>query len=145
MTAFWQLAGVPDFSSLMMELQGTTPLTPEEALNPLLVFIVIPFAYLFNLLLSTVVIHGVLSIVGGAKRGFEGSLRVMAYAYAPLILGAIPFGIVPAAFWSLTVSVIGLRYMHSTDYGRAILAHLAVFLVLSLFYFLPMVQASPAG
>jgi len=96
-------------------------------------------------MLSTVVVHGVLSIVGGARRGFEGSFRVMAYAYAPLILGIIPFGILPAALWSLTISVIGLKSMHSTDYPRSILAHLAVFLVMALLYFVPMIPHTPAG
>lgn len=144
-SAFWQLSGVPDLTSIMMEHQGMQPPSAEQTLNPLTLFVVMPLGYVFNLLLSTLVVHAVLAIVGGAKRGFEGSFRVMAYAYAPLVLGAVPFGLVPAAFWSLAISIIGLKHMHSTDYARSVLAHVAIFLIMALLYFVPMFPAPPAG
>lgn len=144
MTAFWQLTEVPSFSSMMMEIQGGQQLSPEETLNPMLLFLALPLVYLFNLLLNTLIAHGVLTLIGGAKRGFEGTFRVMAYSYAPLVLGFIPFGIIPAAFWSLAISVIGIKNMHSTDYGRTILAHLVIFVVLALLFFVPMGAIPPA-
>lgn len=138
MSAFWQLSGVPDLTTIFMEQQGMAPLSPQETLNPMLLFVMVPLLYLFELFLSTAVIHGVLSILKSGKRGFEGTFRVMAYCQAPVILSALPFGTILAVPWSLAVTFIGLKYMHSTDYPHVALAFAALVAVFGVVFFLPM-------
>ncbi len=145
MSAFWQLSGVPDLTDFMLEQQGMAVPNAQEALDPILLFLYVPIFYVFNLFLNSSVVHIVMVTLGGAKRGFEGTFRVMAYAQAPAVIGAIPFGIIPAVIWSLTVSFIGLRYMHSTDYPRVALAHIVLVAVVALLFFAPLIAPMPGG
>ncbi len=145
MSAFWQLSGVPDLTDFMLEQQGVATASGQEILDPLLLFLYVPIFYVFNLFLNSSVVHLVMVMVGGAKRGFEGTFRVMAYAQAPAVIGAIPFGLIPAVIWSLTVSFIGLKYMHSTDYSRVALAHVVLVLVVALLFFAPLITTMPGA
>jgi hypothetical protein len=59
------------------------------------------------------IVHLLLILFGGAKRGFRTTLRVVAYAQAPAVFCGV---------WSLVLYIIGLRAAHRTDAWRSALA-----------------------
>jgi len=99
---------------------------------------------LITLYLGSAIIHLCLMVVGGNRRGFEATFRVIAYSSSTQIFALIPFVggfIIP--LYALVIEIIGLRESHGIGTGRAILAIflpviviLAFFLVvgISLFY-----------
>jgi len=70
--------------------------------------------------------HLFLMLFGGAKRGFEATFRVMAYAGgATALLSIIPLcGTWILLVWGVVCEIIGLREAHRTDTWRAVLAFL---------------------
>jgi len=118
---------------------------PEIATIYFLIIIIgLPFIVLITLYLGSSIIHLCLMVVGGNRRGFEATFRVIAYSSSTQIFALIPFVggfIIP--LYALVIEIIGLRESHGIGTGRAILAIflpviviLAFFLVvgISLFY-----------
>jgi hypothetical protein len=70
------------------------------------------------------IIHLCLMLVGGAKKSYETTLRVVCFATGstqPILI--IPIcGSFIAGIWGLVVEVIGLAKAHEIDIGRAVLA-----------------------
>ena len=70
-------------------------------------------------------------LVGGAKKSYETTLRVVCFATGstqPLLI--VPFcGSFVAGIWGLIVECIGLARAHETDIGRAVLAILLPMMV----------------
>ena len=62
-----------------------------------------------------------LSLLGGARHGFETTLRTVAYvAGSTSLINVIPIcGSIIAAVWSLIVTIIGLAEMQETSQGKA--------------------------
>jgi len=77
-----------------------------------------------GLFISSAIYHVVLLFVGGAKSGFEATFRVVAYVGgATSLIQIIPLcGGVVAAVWNIVAAVIGLREIHDTTTGKALLA-----------------------
>lgn len=97
------------------------------------IIILSPIFVAINMLITGGIMHLCLLIVRGAKNGFEGTFRVVAYSQATQILGLIPFiGGLIGWFWHLIVQVIGIREIHEISYLRVIIAFLIplVFIVL---------------
>jgi len=96
------------------------------ALSPLLVLIMI--------LITSAILHLLLSIVGGGKSGFEGTFRVVSFSQAAQLFGLLPvLGSLFGALWLVVVQIIGLREIHETSYlrvGVALAIPLALLLVL---------------
>ncbi|MGI8891669.1 MAG: YIP1 family protein [Chthoniobacterales bacterium] len=87
-------------------------------------FIFIPVFVAFGLFLGAGIVHLCLMLVGGAKRSFETTFRVVCYSAGstyPLLIVPICGGVV-AAVWCLVVECIGLGRAHGTTTGRAVLA-----------------------
>ncbi|MFN4180552.1 MAG: YIP1 family protein [Armatimonadota bacterium] len=84
------------------------------------------FGWLFALLgilVGGLIIHLFLMIFGGANQGLTMTLRVISYAYAPLIFAIVPFvGSCVALIWLPALAIIGLAAAHRTDIWRAALA-----------------------
>jgi hypothetical protein len=62
--------------------------------------------------------------VGGAKRPFETTFRVMCFeagSVGPLMIVPICGGMI-AGIWGIVVRCIGIARAHETDIGRAVLA-----------------------
>ncbi len=92
-----------------------------------LLLVLSPLMVAAALFVMSGVLHLLLLTVRGAKNGFEGTFRVLAYGQATQILGAVPFvGGVIAGIWFLVVLIVGLREIHETTYARVILAFLLV-------------------
>lgn len=94
-------------------------------------FLLSPLWLVLVLYVVAAIVHVALVIFGGARRGFGGSLRALAYAVGPQLLVIVPVvGYIAAAVWGLVLSVIGLREVHGTSTGRALAAVLAPLLLL---------------
>ena len=86
--------------------------------------IVIPILVLVWTFIWTGIVHLVLWILGGAKEGFEATLRVYAYSRGSTALfELVPFcGGLVSAVWSLVLQIIGLSRVHEISGGKAALA-----------------------
>lgn len=81
-----------------------------------------PFGIVIRLFVSAGIVHVVLLLMGGAK-GFETTLRVMAYGEAPAILCILPICGELASFpYRIVVVIIGLSEAHGVSRGAAALA-----------------------
>lgn len=79
--------------------------------------------YLVGFFILTGVVHLVLSLLGGAKHGYEATVRVFAYAHG----SALPLAIIPpcaaiAGLWALVCEIFGLAEMQETTPVKAAIA-----------------------
>jgi len=85
--------------------------------------ILAPLWVLLGLVIGTAIAHVGLMIFGGAKKGFNMTLRVVAYAMAAQAFSVIPLcGGYIGGIWALVLEIIGLAKAHETDTWRAVLA-----------------------
>jgi hypothetical protein len=74
-------------------------------------------------LLGGLLLHLFLALFGGANQGLTVTLRVVAYAQAPVILAVVPlFGSCVGGIWGLVLYIIGLAAAHRTETWRSALA-----------------------
>lgn len=89
-------------------------------------FFTAPFVVLIGLGLQTVVLHLFVLLLAPERRGVGATARVICYAASPAVLVAIPFvGGLVAWVWSVALQVIGLREVHRTSTGRAVVVALS--------------------
>jgi hypothetical protein len=66
------------------------------------------------------IFHLMLLVLGGARRDFEATFRVVSYAEAPAVLMVLPFcGGLVAAVWSLVLYIIGIAEAQGVGHGKA--------------------------
>jgi hypothetical protein len=66
------------------------------------------------------IVHVALLLLGGARSGFEATLRVVCFSQATSLLLLVPFcGQLIAPVWTLVVDVIGLAAAHQIGHGRS--------------------------
>jgi len=86
------------------------------------------FGWLFVLIYIFVrglILHLLLWIFGGAKKGLTMTLRVVSYAQAPYIFAAVPcLGCIGLCIvvWEMVLEIFGLAAAHRTETWRAALA-----------------------
>jgi hypothetical protein len=69
------------------------------------------------------VLHLVLMLLGGARRGFEATFRVVTFSQATSVLFLVPFcGQLVGLIWTLVLHVLGLAEAHQIGHGRAVAA-----------------------
>jgi hypothetical protein len=79
-----------------------------------------PLTGLVLLFVVSAVVHSLLLLVGGARRGFNATLTVAGYAMGLGLLQVIPqCGFPVAVVWGAVVSIIGLSEAHRTGVGRS--------------------------
>ena len=86
--------------------------------------IFIPVFIAIGLFIGAGIIHLCLMLVGGAKRSYETTFRVLCFALGssyPLMIVPICGGVI-SGLWGLVVECIGLARAHETTIGRAVLA-----------------------
>jgi hypothetical protein len=110
---------------------GLSPLTEPffDRFAVGLVFLIIlgfiPAVVILAMFLYSGVLHLLLLAVGGGKRGYEATFRVVSYSQAAQAWGLIPFiGGWIGSLWQVIVQIIGLREIHGTSYLRVIIAFL---------------------
>lgn len=84
----------------------------------------VPVFLALGLFIGSAILHLCLMLVGGAKRSFETTFRVMCFAVGsahPLMI--IPFcGGLISGVWCIVLECIGLARAHDTSTGKAVLA-----------------------
>lgn len=116
----WQQAFIPQLE----QFPGTA--------TPYLVGITIalPLIVLLALFVGSAIVHLCLMLVGGNRRGFEATFRVIAYSWATQIFALVPLiGSFIIPIYSLVIEIIGLRESHGISTARAALAIFLPFIV----------------
>ncbi len=100
----------------------------------LTLFVGIPLAVILNMILYSGILHLMLLMVRGGKKGYQSTFRVVAYSQSALVWNIIPFlGSWIATVWKLVIQIIGLHQIHHISYLRVILAFLLpVFIIFGL-------------
>jgi hypothetical protein len=84
----------------------------------------IPVFVALGMFIGSGILHLCLMIVGGAKKTFETTFRVVCFSYGSTsLLCMIPFcGGIIACIWNIVLECIGLARAHETDTGTAVMA-----------------------
>jgi len=79
-----------------------------------------PLFVILGLFIVTVIVHVFLLMLGGARRGFEATFRVMCYSEAAAVINIIPLcgGAISGAYY-LVLAIIGLAGAHGIGKGTA--------------------------
>ncbi len=93
--------------------------------------ILLPIFMIVGLFIGAGILHLCLMIVGGARKPFETTFRVLAFSQGSTgPLQMIPFcGGIVAGIWALVANCIGLSRAHEIDIGKAVLAVLLPLIV----------------
>jgi hypothetical protein len=98
----------------------------------IVVFIfLVPVLMIVGMFIGSGILHLSLMIVGGAKKPFETTFRVVCFASgSTYLLSMIPIcGGMIAGVWNIVVECIGLARAHEIDTGKAVLAVLLPIIV----------------
>lgn len=87
-----------------------------------------PAAVAMTLFIFSGFYHLLFILVQSDKRGFEGTMRAVAYGYTPIVTGLFPMPSITVlatwlfvyAVWSLVLTTIGFKHIHQMSYARAI-------------------------
>lgn len=75
------------------------------------------------LFLSAAILHLSLTIVGGTTRGYTATLRVICYAYTPVLLYVVPVcGGLVGGIWSIVLEILGFSIVHRISVGKSVMA-----------------------
>jgi len=127
----------PYLSKVFVKYFSEIPTLTEQALP----VAISPALTVFQVLFFSIVVHFLLFIVGGAKKGFQATFRCFAYgSAAPQLVGALfPLcGALLTPVWSLFVLIVGFSKVHEISPLRAAIAVIVpcVMLMLLLLAFL---------
>jgi hypothetical protein len=93
--------------------------------------VIAPIAVTVGLFVVSAIVHLFLLLLGGARRGFEATVRVMCYSEAAGVVNIIPLcGNLIAAVYFLVLAIIGLSAAHGIGKGTAAAAVLLPLVVL---------------
>jgi hypothetical protein len=83
--------------------------------------IMLPIVGTLGLFIGAAIYHGLLSLMGGVRAGFEATFRVCAYVMGVAWLGQIiPLcGGIIAGIAAIAYSILGLQIVHDTTMGKA--------------------------
>ncbi len=88
-------------------------------------------AVVIGVFVAAGVLHLMLLLLGGARRDFEATFRVVSFSEATSILFLVPFcGQVVGGIWCLVLYVLGLAEAHQIGHGKAAAAVLLPIVVL---------------
>jgi hypothetical protein len=111
-SSFASLGSRPEFQRFAALMQGGLGLLIQVLLGP--VFAVI------GIFVAAGVFHLLLMILGGAKRDFEATLRVVSYSEAASLFAIIPFcGAFVGGIYQIVLFIIGLAEAHGISKGLA--------------------------
>jgi hypothetical protein len=106
------LGGGSEVRRLMPFLMGGMGLVLQVVFAPLIVIL--------GVFIVSAIVHGVLMLLGGAKRGFEATLRVACYGEAAALLNIVPIcGNLISGVWYVVLVILGLAAAHGIGKGTA--------------------------
>ena len=121
---------------------------PFMSIFLILFLIALPFMIAFSILVGSAITHLCLMIVGGNKKGFESTFRVLSYAAGAHLFGVVPFiGSTIGGIYSIVLTIFGVREGNGISTGKAVLAVLLpviviIGLVILLVMLLPLIIGS---
>lgn len=142
------------FFALLWQAVGFSVLDTEAylgagraaAAGPVVSFFTTPFVALFALIIVTLLYHLGALLLAPERRGLAATARVVCYAAGPSVLAVVPiFGSLVGAVWSLVLQVVGLREVHRTGTGRAVVMVFWIWILLFLFTLGLLVLAAAVG
>jgi hypothetical protein len=97
----------------------------------LLFIVLVPVMMIVGMFVCSGILHLCLMIVGGAKKPFETTFRVVCFSSgSTYLLSMIPFcGGMIAGVWNIVLECIGLARAHEIDTGKAVMAVLLPIIV----------------
>lgn len=111
----WNLGRGGEFERIMPMLTSGVGLVGQVVLGPLLIAI--------GLFIFSAITHLCLMLVGGATRGFEGTLRVAAYSEAAMVIRIVPVcGDVVAIVYFVILAIIGIAEAHRISTAKSAVA-----------------------
>jgi len=97
-----------------------------------IISIAIPLMVIFSILIGSCVTHLCLMIVGGNKKGFQGTFRAVCYSFSGYLFGIIPFiGSTIGGIYAMILTILGVREIHGISTGKAVLAVLLPIIVVA--------------
>ena len=138
---FWQfLMGEGSLSSIEIDFIGDY----GTSIVFLAAAILCPLAATAMICMTSLIVHLLLTVVGGARNGFEATFRAVCYSQATQFWTLIPYvGGVIATLWLVVVQIIGIREIHGVSYTRVLIAFfvpvalvVAVVMAVGFFFFL---------
>ncbi|MDT8437052.1 MAG: YIP1 family protein [Gemmatimonadota bacterium] len=121
----WLLAGVT-----MLPMTGAgaaAELAAPTAVSALADFFLSPFLALVGLGFTTLVVGLGVRLIMGAGRRLRGTAHLLCYTSGPMVLTIVPLvGQLVGSVWSIVLLVIGVREVHRTTTGQAVVAGLLV-------------------
>lgn len=108
-------------------MQGLDRAFPETSFVAIVAILVaMPVLIVIGVFISSGIFHLCLLLVGGTNDspiGFEGTLKVVAYAQVAGLAAILPvFGSMVAAVWTLVLDGVGFTKVHRTSPGKAVAA-----------------------
>jgi len=92
-----------------------------------LTIILSPIAATVLVLVTSLILHVALLVLGGANHGFRTSFRVVCYSQGAGMLNLVPYlGAFVGSIWNLVLLAVGLRESHQAPAWKAVLAVLAL-------------------
>jgi len=119
---FWQfVAGEGSLSSIQLDFMGDY----GTSLVFWVATVLCPLAATLMICFTSLILHLLLSVVGGGKKGFEATFRAVCYSQASQFWALIPYvGGLVATLWLVVVQLIGIREIHKVSYARVVIAFL---------------------
>jgi hypothetical protein len=117
---FWQaLTGEEGLSSIQADFMADY----GASLIFLAATAICPLAATFMICVTSLLLHLLLTTVGGARNGFEATFRTVCYSQAAQLWALVPFvGGLVATSWLMGVQLIGIRESHGVSYARVLIA-----------------------
>jgi hypothetical protein len=121
--AFWQFLLFGEIGDTLSPLVDTLLGSHATIVLFLGIMALCPLLVLITILITSTILHGLLSMVRGGKGGFEATFRVVSFSQAAQLWGLIPIvGSLIGALWLIAVQMIGLRESHESSYLRVAMA-----------------------
>jgi hypothetical protein len=99
--------------------------------SPVLRLLAAPFGLAASAFIGAGINHLALMLLSGARRGFEATFRVCAFANAANVASLVPMcGPLAAAVWFMVLTIIGLSVVHGISWQKATAAVLLPLVVL---------------
>jgi hypothetical protein len=113
----------PELAALLAWVEGWAGFVAQAVFGGVIVVI--------GVFVAAGVLHLMLLLLGGARREFEATFRVVSFAQAASVLLLVPFcGQLVSGVWTLVLYVVGLAGAHQISGGKAAAAVLLPLLLL---------------
>jgi len=120
---FWQFLLFGEIGDTLSSLVDTLLGSDATILLSLGIMALCPLLVLITILITSTILHVLLSLVRGGKSGFEATFRVVCFSQSAQLWGLIPIaGSLIGALWLVAVQMIGLRQIHGASYLRVAMA-----------------------